>query len=99
MREDMVEGLRWLVHHRLLRELMVITGFSAVVHTLPQGILVLFALQNLGLDERGFGLALAVAGVGAIVGSLLSPTRDPARSAAPTPWGWRQIALRAWRSC
>ncbi len=23
MREDMVEGLRWLVHHRLLRELMV----------------------------------------------------------------------------
>ena len=73
MREDMVEGLRWLVHHRLLRELMVITSFSAVFHTLTQGILVLFALQNLGLDERGFGLAIAVAGVGAIIGSLASP--------------------------
>jgi predicted MFS family arabinose efflux permease len=34
---------------------------------------VLFALQNLGLDERGFGLAIAVAGVGAIIGAMLSP--------------------------
>jgi MFS family permease len=74
MREDMVEGLRWLGHHRLLRELMAITGFGAAVHSMTQGILVLFALQNLGLDERGFGLALAVTGVGAIVGAMLSPT-------------------------
>ena len=87
MREDMVEGLRWLVHHRLLRELMVITAFSAVFHTLTQGILVLFALQNLGLDERGFGLAIAVAGVGAIIGALLVAERDPGRSVAPTRWG------------
>ena len=74
MREDMVEGLRWLAHHRLLRELMAITGFGAAVHSMTQGILVLYALQNLGLDERGFGLALAVTGVGAIVGAMLSPT-------------------------
>ena len=74
MRQDTVEGLRWLAHHRFLRELMVITGLSAFAHTLPQGILVLFALENLGLDERGYGVALAGAGVGAIVGSLLSPS-------------------------
>jgi len=73
MREDTVEGLRWLVHHRFFRRLMVITGLSAAAHTLPQGILVLFALQNLGLDERGYGIALAIAGVGAIVGAMLSP--------------------------
>jgi MFS family permease len=74
MRQDTVEGLRWLAHHRFLRRLMVITGLSAFAHTLPQGILVLYALENLGLDERGFGFALAGTGVGAIVGSLLSPT-------------------------
>ncbi|MET0839218.1 MAG: MFS transporter [Marmoricola sp.] len=74
MREDTVEGLRWLVHHEFFRRLMVVTGLAAAVHTLPQGILVLFALQNLGLDERGYGLALAGAGVGAIVGAMLSPT-------------------------
>lgn len=73
MRQDTIEGLRWLTRHRFLRELMVITGLSAFAHTLPQGILVLFALENLGLDERAFGFALAGMGVGAIVGALLSP--------------------------
>ncbi len=73
MRADMGEGLRWLFGHRLLRQLAVASGLSAVVHTLPQGVLVLFALQNLGLSEGQFGLALAGVGVGAVVGSMLSP--------------------------
>jgi MFS family permease len=73
MRQDMAEGMRWLAHHRLLRELMVVTGFGAAVHSMTQGILVLYALQNLGLDERGFGLALALTGVGAIAGAMMSP--------------------------
>ena len=73
VREDMAEGLRWLANHRLLRQLMVATSFSAIVHSLGTGILVLYALQNLGLSERGFGLMLAAAGVGAIVGAMVSP--------------------------
>jgi predicted MFS family arabinose efflux permease len=73
MREDMVEGMRWLAHHKLLRELMAVLGLGAAIHSMTQGILVLFALQNLGLDERGFGLAIAVAGVGAVIGAMLSP--------------------------
>jgi MFS family permease len=73
IREDMVEGMRWLRHHRLLRELMAVTGFGAAIHSMTQGIMVLFALQNLGLSERGFGLAIGVAGVGAIIGAMLSP--------------------------
>jgi MFS family permease len=72
MRTDMVEGLRWLAHHKLLRELMAVLGFGAAIHSMTQGILVLFALQNLGLDERGYGLAIAGAGVGAILGAMLS---------------------------
>lgn len=73
MRHDTLEGLRWLGRHRLLRALMVTTAFATVLHSLVQGILVLYALQDLGLSERGFGLMLAAAGVGAIVGSVLSP--------------------------
>ncbi len=57
----------------LLRTLMVTTAGSAMVHSMTSGILVLYALQNLGLSARGFGLVLAAAGVGAIIGSLLSP--------------------------
>jgi MFS family permease len=73
MREDMGEGLRWLAHHRLLRELMATSFFGAAIHSMTQGIIVLYALQNLGLDVRGFGLALALAGVGAVIGAMLSP--------------------------
>ncbi len=73
VRHDMAEGLRWLANHRLLRQLMVATSFSAIVHSLTTGILVLYALQNLGLSARGFGLMLAAAGVGAIVGAMVSP--------------------------
>jgi MFS family permease len=73
MGEDMGEGLRWLAHHRLLRELMATSFFGAAIHSMTQGIIVLYALQNLGLDVRGFGLAIAVAGVGAVIGAMLSP--------------------------
>jgi MFS family permease len=103
VREDMVEGLRWLSHHHLLRELMAITGVGAMVHTLPQGILVLYALQNLGLDERGFGLALAIAGVGAILGALVSPTvtrllgRTNAMGAAQTVSALAVLLMAFWQ--
>jgi MFS family permease len=73
MRQDMGEGLRWLAHHRLLRELMATSFFGAAIHSMTQGIIVLFALQNLGLDVHGFGLAIAGAGVGAVTGAMLSP--------------------------
>lgn len=73
VRQDVGEGLRWLLRHRVLRSLMLTTGGSGLAQSLVNGILVLFALQNLGLSEQGFGLMLAVAGVGAVLGSILSP--------------------------
>ncbi len=73
MRTDIAAGLRWLMHHRLLRTLMVTTGTSGVLHSMASGIMVLFALENLHLTERGFGIALAIAGAGAVIGSILSP--------------------------
>lgn len=84
MRQDMAEGLRWLRDHELLRALMVTSAVGASVFSMVNGILVLFALENLGLSERGFGLMLASAGVGAVAGAMLSPyvTRGLGRVAA-----------------
>lgn len=73
VRQDMAEGLRWLAGHRLLRRLAVVSGLAAMVYSLPQGVLVLFALENLGLSERQYGLALAAVGIGAVGGAALSP--------------------------
>jgi predicted MFS family arabinose efflux permease len=73
VRADMAEGLCWLARHRLLRTLMVTTGLTGLLQSLVNGIMVLYALENLGLSERGFGVMLAVAGIGAVLGSVLSP--------------------------
>jgi MFS family permease len=73
VRADMTEGLRWLRNHHLLRTLMVTTALSATIQSMVGGVLVLYALQDLGVSERGYGLVLAAAGVGAIIGSMLSP--------------------------
>ncbi|WP_445256078.1 MFS transporter [Nocardioides aurantiacus] len=73
LRADVAEGLRWLLRHRLLRSLMLCCGVQAAVHSLTQGVLVLYALETLGLDERGFGVLLAAGGVGAVAGALASP--------------------------
>jgi len=91
VRADMVEGLRWLARHRLLRTLMVTTGLSALLQSLVSGIMVLFALENLGLSERGFGVMLAVAGVGAVLGSVLSPVLT-ARLGRPAAMGLCELA-------
>lgn len=73
LRAATAEGLRWLLHHRLLRSLMVLTSVQAMCHSLVQGVLVLYALEAVGLGERGFGVVLAAGGIGAVVGALASP--------------------------
>lgn len=73
IRHDMTTALRWLRQHVILRALMVTTGLTGLFHSMVNGIMVLFALEQLHLNEKGFGVLLAVAGVGAVVGSILSP--------------------------
>lgn len=84
VRDDLVEGLVWLRDHELLRALMVTTGLSAVAFSLTSGILVLFALEDMGLSEQQYGLMLAAAGVAAVLGAMSSPyvTRLLGRTAA-----------------
>jgi MFS family permease len=70
---DISEGLRWLWRHRLLRTLGILLGVQHIVWTATNAILVLFALETLGLSELGFALLLVVGAVGGIAGSLVAP--------------------------
>jgi MFS family permease len=103
VREDVVEGLRWLRHHELLRPLMATSSAGALVHSMAMGILVLYALEDLGLSERGFGLMLAAAGVGAVIGSLLSPAvtrllgRTNAMGASQLASAVALVSMAAWQ--
>jgi MFS family permease len=73
IRQDIVEGLRWLWGHRLIRTFAIMLGVWNGISTAGQAIFVLFALEILGLDELGYGLVLSAITAGSLVGSIIAP--------------------------
>jgi MFS family permease len=71
-RRAIVEGLRWLVRHRLLRTLALLLGVNTFCFQLGNVTLVLLATRELGVTPAGYGLLLAVAAVGSVLGGLLT---------------------------
>ncbi|MFD8531605.1 MFS transporter [Streptosporangium canum] len=72
MRTAIADGLRRLVRHRLLRTLAVLLGVNTFCGQLGNVTLVLLATQTLHLDARGYGLLLAGAAIGSLLGGLVS---------------------------
>ncbi|MEV4017355.1 MFS transporter [Nonomuraea angiospora] len=66
------DGLRWLARHRLLRTLAVLLGVNTFCWQLGNVTLVLLATQTLHLDAPGYGLLLAGAAIGSLLGGLIS---------------------------
>ncbi|MFY1593988.1 MFS transporter [Micromonospora sp. WMMD737] len=65
-------GLRWLVRHRVLRTLAVVTAAVAAADSAWFAILVLYATNRLGTGTVGFGIMLAVGALGGLLGSLVA---------------------------
>jgi MFS family permease len=78
LRTEIVEGLRWLWSHRLLRTLGLMLGVWNLLTTAIISVFVLFALETLGLSNVGYGLLFTGAAVGSLIGTL-SATRVIAR--------------------
>lgn len=72
MRTAVADGLRWLAGHRLLRTLAMLLGVNTFCHQLATTTLVLLATTTLGLDAGGYGLLLAGAALGSVLGGLVS---------------------------
>ncbi len=70
MREDIAIGVRWLWNHRLLRTTALMAGGYNLVVSGMVAILVLFAQDEVGLSDIGFGIVLATLGVGGLLGGL-----------------------------
>ncbi|MET7326754.1 MFS transporter [Nonomuraea sp. NPDC005650] len=73
LRTAVADGLRWLAGHRLLRTLALLLGVNTFCGQLANATLVLLATQTMGLDARGYGLLLAGAAVGGLLGGLVGP--------------------------
>jgi MFS family permease len=71
IRRDIVEGLRWSLHHAAVRTL----GLTILIFNITFGaawsVLVLYATQRLGMGAVGFGLLTTAGAVGGLLGTAL----------------------------
>ncbi|MDQ3771675.1 MAG: MFS transporter [Actinomycetota bacterium] len=75
MRADIVEGLRFLWRHRILRTLAVMVGAFNFASNATWAILVLYAVgpaSAMGLSEPAFGLLLSTTAAGGLFGSFVA---------------------------
>jgi Na+/melibiose symporter-like transporter len=72
LRREIAEGLRWLRANALLRRLTLLGGVLGLANGAANGVMVLFSLEILSLDERGFGLLLAGLTVGSVIGTVVA---------------------------
>lgn len=84
LREDIAAGIGWLWRHRLLRATALMAGGYNLVVSGMVAILVLFAQDEVGLTDLGFGLILATLGVGGLLGGLVASRLEQELGTAAT---------------
>jgi MFS family permease len=75
LRADIVEGLRYLTGHRVLRTLAIMTGASNFASSAVMTVFVLYAVgpdAPMGLSEFSYGVLNTTIAVGALLGSLIA---------------------------
>nr|WP_221376938.1 MFS transporter [Actinoplanes polyasparticus] len=70
---EIVEGMRWLLKHRLLRTLAVTMAVGNVVFCAAFAVFVLYATRVLGLSDVGYGVLLVAFAAGGLLGTLVAP--------------------------
>jgi MFS family permease len=86
LRDDVAEGLRFVWRHPVLRPLAIMLGIQNMAFTATYSILVLFAVAPgpMGMSETGFGILLAMLGVGSLIGTWLAVPAERRLGPVPT---------------
>jgi MFS family permease len=71
VRRDIAEGFRWTAHNPPVRALVLTILIFNVTFGAAWSVLVLYAMQRLGLGAIGFGLLTTVSAVGGLLGTGL----------------------------
>ncbi|WP_226941942.1 MFS transporter [Pseudooceanicola spongiae] len=75
-RAELIEGFRFVVHHPMLRVLVLITGVWTFFTQMALIALVLHVQENLKAGATTYGLILAVGAIGGVVGGIaVAPLR------------------------
>lgn len=71
VRRDIAEGVRWLWHNPPMRTLaLTILAFN-ITWAAPWGVLVLYAVDHLGMGPVGFGLLTTASAIGGILSTFM----------------------------
>ncbi|WP_299924386.1 MFS transporter [uncultured Nocardioides sp.] len=70
IRQDIVDGVRWLMANPPVRTLAVIIVVFNVTWAAPWSVLVLWALERVGIGEAGFGLLTSAAALGGLLATF-----------------------------
>jgi MFS family permease len=73
VRADIAAGVRWLLHHRLLRTLAITMAFANLIFCGAFAIFVLYSRERLGLSTIGYGVLLTTFAMGGLVGTMVAP--------------------------
>ena len=69
LRHDIAEGFRWVLGHAAVRTLVLTVTIFNVTFGAAWSVLVLYATEQLGLGEVGFGLVTTVSALGGLAGT------------------------------
>jgi predicted MFS family arabinose efflux permease len=69
IRQDIVDGIRWVVHNAAVRTLVLTIFTFNITFGAAWSVLVLYAQQRLGFGSLGFGLLTTAGAVGGLAGS------------------------------
>jgi predicted MFS family arabinose efflux permease len=70
VRQDIADGVRWLMGNPPVRTLAVIIVVFNVTWAAPWSVLVLWALERVGIEEAGFGLLTTAAALGGLLATF-----------------------------
>ena len=70
VRRDIAEGVRWLMGNPPVRTLAIIIVVFNVTWAAPWSVLVLWALERVGIDEAGFGLLTTASAAGGLLATF-----------------------------
>ena len=70
IRQDIADGVRWLLGNPPVRTLAVIIVVFNVTWAAPWSVLVLWSLERVGIEEAGFGLLTTAAALGGLLATF-----------------------------
>jgi len=70
VRQDIADGVRWLMGNPPVRTLAIIIVVFNVTWAAPWAVLVLWALERVGINEAGFGLLTTASALGGLIATF-----------------------------